>query len=183
LVDRLGVVLAGGRSSRFGSDKFLHVVNAMEMGLRAIHTLQPIVDRVVVAGRRELPSSWDAEPIYGQREGSGPLGAIIDSAEEVDSHLLVIVPCDMPNLTSSSVSKLIDAMTAPNLVAAFAHSSTLEEPQWLTACWRTDAVRERVAASYAEGVRSVREVARGVNHVLVDLPPEDLINLNSVVTS
>ncbi len=177
------MVLAGGRSSRFGSDKFLHVVDGMEMGLRAIRSLQPVVDRVMVVGRHELPSSWGAEPLFGSREGSGPLGAILDSLEVVQSNLLVVVPCDMPNLTSTSISTLVDAMIAPESVAAFAHSSNLDEPQWLTACWRSDDARDPVAMLYADGVRSVRDVASRIPHVLVDLPPEELVNLNERVHS
>ena len=108
MIDRLGVVLAGGRSTRFGSDKFLYPYEGTEMGLRAIRSLQPVVDRIVVAGRRDLPDSWHAHPVFGEREGSGPLGAILDASEHSPARRVVVVPCDMPNLTSAAIDKLIE---------------------------------------------------------------------------
>ena len=179
----LGVVLAGGRSSRFGADKFLHVVHGVEMGLRAIRILEPIVDRVVVVGRQEIPSSWGAESLFGRREGSGPLGAILDAADLDHPSRVVVVPCDMPNLTSSSMSRLLVAVDEPHVVASFANSPDLEEAQWLASCWRGDVLRDVISQFYEEGCRSVRGVARQVHHLLVDLPPDELANLNDPVTT
>jgi molybdopterin-guanine dinucleotide biosynthesis protein A len=183
LIDRLGVVLAGGKSSRFGSDKFVHVLDGVEMGLRAIRTLQPIVDRVVVAGRFELPPEWGAGALFGPREGSGPLGAIMDASEATEAQLIVVIPCDMPRLTSTSIAKLSESMESSNADAAFAHSAHFEEAQWLTACWRGDGLRNRVGPLYEAGIRSVREVARHIPHVLVDLPPDELVNVNEPVSA
>ena len=183
MIDRLGVVLAGGQSSRFGADKFVHVIDGMEMGLRAIRSLQPVVDRVIVAGRLEVPSSWGTETLFGHREGSGPLGAIVDSSELFDSQQIVVAPCDMPNLSTSSIAKLIEASTSSDTAVAIANSSSLQEPQWLAACWRTSDVRGVVSSLYAEGVRSVREVAYRVEHILVELPLGDLVNLNESASS
>ena len=69
----LGVVLAGGRSSRFGSDKALAELNGRNLLEHAIAALEQQCDKVVVAGRSEAPvttiADWPAPD-------SGPLGGI-----------------------------------------------------------------------------------------------------------
>ena len=51
----LGAVLAGGQSSRFGSDKALAVLYGQTLLTRAVATLAQWCDTVVVVGRTEAP--------------------------------------------------------------------------------------------------------------------------------
>ena len=52
----LGAVLAGGQSSRFGSDKALAVLDGQTLLTRAVATLAQWCDTVVVVGRSEAPA-------------------------------------------------------------------------------------------------------------------------------
>ncbi|MCB2046894.1 MAG: molybdenum cofactor guanylyltransferase [Novosphingobium sp.] len=69
----LGCVLAGGRSSRFGSDKALAELHGHTLLARAVDALSGWCEYVVVAGRETAPAptvpDWPAP-------GSGPLGGI-----------------------------------------------------------------------------------------------------------
>jgi molybdopterin-guanine dinucleotide biosynthesis protein A len=69
----LGVVLAGGQSTRFGSDKALAELGGRTLLARAVDTLQGFCEYVVVAGREMAPAptipDWPAA-------GMGPLGGI-----------------------------------------------------------------------------------------------------------
>lgn len=69
----LGVVLAGGESSRFGSDKALAELGGRTLIARAVDALSGWCDHVVVAGRELAPAptlpDWP-------RAGMGPLGGI-----------------------------------------------------------------------------------------------------------
>lgn len=66
----LGAVLAGGRSSRFGSDKALAMLDDRTLLERAVERLRSLCDVVVVVGRTEAPAEtlpdWPAP-------GGGPL--------------------------------------------------------------------------------------------------------------
>lgn len=150
------------------------------MGLRAIRCLQPVVDRVVVAGRHDLPNSWDAHAVFGEREGSGPLGAILDAVQHNPARRVAVLPCDMPYVTSSSVESLENGCDLTTMVAAFASSTFLEEPQWLAACWNGEHLRDEIEELYLRGVRSVRAIAARFPHALIDLPASELVNLNSM---
>ncbi|WP_179505696.1 MULTISPECIES: molybdenum cofactor guanylyltransferase [unclassified Sphingomonas] len=69
----LGAVLAGGQSTRFGSDKALAQLAGQSLLLRAVETLKRQCDAVVVVGRSEAPAPCLAD---WPRGGMGPLGGI-----------------------------------------------------------------------------------------------------------
>ncbi len=69
----LGCVLAGGQSTRFGSDKALAELGGHSLLARAVDALSGWCEQVVVVGREEAPAptlpDWP-------RAGMGPLGGI-----------------------------------------------------------------------------------------------------------
>lgn len=109
----LGVVLAGGRSSRFGSDKALAELDGRTLLARAVDALSGWCEHVIVVGRQNAPAptlpDWP-------RPGMGPLGGIAaalhyarDQGYEavltcgVDS---VMLPKDLPDLLTPAPSYL-----------------------------------------------------------------------------
>ena len=180
MFDRIGIVLAGGRSNRFGSDKFIHRVDGVEMGLRAVRALSPVVERVLVAGRESIPESWGATAVFGTREGSGPLGAILDAVDHLPGRVIAVLPCDMPYFDAASASELCGALESTGCDAAFATVSLQTEPQWLAAAWTSNALEEHVRPFFERGGRSVRDAAKILRHTLVTLPDRDLTNVNEL---
>jgi molybdenum cofactor guanylyltransferase len=69
----LGVVLAGGQSSRFGSDKAFAELGGHTLIARSVELLSGWCEQVVVAGRVSAPVSTIAD---WPRAGMGPLGGI-----------------------------------------------------------------------------------------------------------
>ncbi|MDF8332103.1 molybdenum cofactor guanylyltransferase [Novosphingobium cyanobacteriorum] len=69
----LGAVLAGGQSTRFGSDKALAELGGRTLLARAVEILQAQCDAVVVVGRDDAPAPTLAD---WPRPGMGPLGGI-----------------------------------------------------------------------------------------------------------
>lgn len=98
----LGAVLAGGRSSRFGSDKALALVEGRPLIEHVIAALQPQVAAVVVCGR-DWPGfvALTDVPDLGPGPGLGPLAglcaALID-AERRGFDAVLCAPCDVPGL-------------------------------------------------------------------------------------
>lgn len=64
----LGAVLAGGQSSRFGSDKALAALGGQTLLARAVASLEAQCDSVIVVGRGDVADR--------PRTGMGPLGGI-----------------------------------------------------------------------------------------------------------
>lgn len=91
----LGAVLAGGRSSRFGSDKALALHAGQSLLDHALAALHPHVDAVVVVGRaapgQPMIADWPAPDL-------GPMGGIAGAlrhaeAEGFDQLLCISVDC------------------------------------------------------------------------------------------
>lgn len=72
-MSRLGAVLAGGRSSRFGSDKALALLDGARLIDRAVAALAPQCDAVIVVGRGDDRHSCVPD---WPRPGMGPLGGL-----------------------------------------------------------------------------------------------------------
>ena len=69
----LGVVLAGGLSTRFGSDKALAELGGRTLLARAVDTLSGFAEYVVIAGRDHGPAPCIPDWPHA---GMGPLGGI-----------------------------------------------------------------------------------------------------------
>ncbi len=94
----LGAIIAGGRASRFGSDKALALLDGRALIDRVAEALEPQVDALVVVGRTHgtLTSVPD-------RPGPdlGPLGGIAGALHHAATHgfaQVLTVPCDAPFL-------------------------------------------------------------------------------------
>ena len=80
-------VLAGGKSTRFGSNKSLALVNTQQMALVVASNLQSAFGSApqLVGADEQTRSSIGLDSISGQREGNGPLAAIVDAMESSES--------------------------------------------------------------------------------------------------
>ena len=104
---RIGVVLAGGRSSRMGRDKALLPWHGRPLIEHQIDTLQAAgVDAVRISGDRPAYAGI-ADPIAQ----AGPLGGIAGIAAACDDAELLIVPVDMPRLQATLLQRLLAAST------------------------------------------------------------------------
>jgi molybdopterin-guanine dinucleotide biosynthesis protein A len=74
----LGAVLAGGQSSRFGSDKALASLGGQTLLARAVASLEAQCDNVIVVGRGDMADR--------PRPGMGPLGGINAALHHAASH-------------------------------------------------------------------------------------------------
>jgi molybdopterin-guanine dinucleotide biosynthesis protein A len=98
----IGVVVAGGASSRMGSDKALIEVAGRPMISWVIGALRSVVDQVVVAGR---PGGWEEHRGLADPDGvPGPLAGLAASLQLGKPVLLVAV--DQPWVRTATLAKL-----------------------------------------------------------------------------
>ncbi len=109
-VDAAGVVLAGGQSSRMGSDKALVTFAGRPLIAHAIRTLSDAGLPVTIAGARpEQESSLAAyAPVVRDAQpGMGPLAGICAALEAMSARFLVFLPVDMPLLPHSLITYML----------------------------------------------------------------------------
>jgi molybdenum cofactor guanylyltransferase len=132
----VGVVLAGGRSSRMGNSK-AHLLIAGEPLLhRVVGRLRAALSDVLVVGPPELaPLVPDIPVIPDTRLGMGPLAGLEAALGAITARYAFVVACDMP-------------FVAPALVAALA-ARALAAPDYDVAALRSAHGLEHLHAVYA----------------------------------
>lgn len=112
---RLGAILAGGESSRFGSDKALAQIDGTTMLERAVALLTACCDAVIVVGRDTASVRTIAD---WPRGGMGPLGGIAAAlrlAEDEGFAEVLTIGVDCPDLPENMPALL---SPAPAVLAA-----------------------------------------------------------------
>ena len=104
---RVGVVLAGGRSSRMGADKARVVVGSKTMFEHVVAALGELTDTIVVAGRTEPLMGVRSLPDIGP-DFQGPLAGLATAATAFPSSLLVLVAVDQPWVRTETLSHLLE---------------------------------------------------------------------------
>ena len=106
----IAAILAGGRARRFaGRDKSALLVGDRTILERQLDVLAPSVERTLIvgyAGERALPHSVISVP--DRVAGRGPLAGLEAALAAADGGDVLLVACDMPNLTTTFASYLID---------------------------------------------------------------------------
>jgi molybdopterin-guanine dinucleotide biosynthesis protein A len=102
-----GFVLAGGRSSRMGSDKALLSLDGEPLVARIARVVEAAAGSAVIVGDPQLYSVFHYTVIQDSIPNSGPLAGIEAALSYSDSDWNLIVACDMPGVTSDGLTELI----------------------------------------------------------------------------
>ena len=95
-----GYVLAGGRSSRMGSDKAMLRFRGRPMMEIAQETLSRVCDRVAISGNRPDLASW-GEVVTERRIAEGPAAGIEAALEDSKTPWALILPVDLPVMSAT----------------------------------------------------------------------------------
>lgn len=113
LAEVTGVILAGGRSQRMGTDKALLPVDGELLVERAARALAPFAHRLLVLDRpgegplragQVLPH-WVR--VYDRFPGTGPLGGLITALAAAPTPWVALAACDMPHLSPAYYEALV----------------------------------------------------------------------------
>ena len=110
-----GIVLAGGKSSRMGTNKALIEILGVTMMMRQIFKLQELLkDRegaellvsVRESGELDLPPG--ARYVEDIRADEGPLMGLFSGLQEIDRGHVILLGVDMPRMDAPTLSLLLD---------------------------------------------------------------------------
>ncbi len=158
----VGVVLAGGKSSRLGRDKARILFEGRDLLTRTAGLLRSVTPEVWVIGRdpadHGLSLPWKLDDIPGK----GPVGGIITALRALDRPCLVL-SCDLPFIERADLERLLHARAScarPVLMTTYGQIET----EYI----------ESLVAIYEPGVLPVLEdaVARG-EHKLSRIVPRE----------
>jgi molybdopterin-guanine dinucleotide biosynthesis protein A len=170
----LGVVLAGGASRRFGSDK-----SAALLGGRPL--LEWVVERAAPQVELLLLNSNDPDAgnatggfarIADDAPGEGPIAGILAGLSEAQkrgfSHVASFA-CDTPFFPGDTVARLACALTSSK--GDYAVTSCGATAHRIFALWPADC-REQLARAFANKTRSMRDIEHWLEATWADFAPE-----------
>ncbi|MBX3029560.1 MAG: molybdenum cofactor guanylyltransferase [Chloroflexi bacterium] len=151
------IVLAGGASTRMGTDKRLVLVDGAPMLHRTLDRVAPAPCMVVIDPRdppsMALPSH--AHVVVDTRPGEGPLAALEAGLRATDASLVVVVGGDMPWVDPAVLALLTTRLTA-HVAADVACLADANGPRPLPLALRRSAVLTRLTALLDHGERRLR---------------------------
>ena len=101
-----GVVLAGGRSRRMGTDKALIELDGSTLLDRAVELLRPHARELLIIGDVDRHVHPHAGTIGDRRPGLGPLGGLITALEHSRYGRIIALACDMPAVNDRLILRL-----------------------------------------------------------------------------
>ena len=107
---RTGIVLAGGRSARFGGDKLTERLDGDALLERAVDAVQAVADEVIVAGRASTSASPKIRSFADAEPFGGPLLALRGVLGAARGTVAVIVGGDMPRLVPALLRAMLDRL-------------------------------------------------------------------------
>ena len=115
------VILAGGKSSRFGSDKASALLLGRPLLQWVVSALEPVCAAFVVvrANGQVLPDITSVRPILeaeDRYDGKGPLAGLVTGFAAVQTDLAFAVSCDAPLVRPALVELLLERATDADIV-------------------------------------------------------------------
>ena len=103
------IILAGGKSSRMGSDKGLLLYNGLPMVQHSINACAGIAKNVIMSTNNVEYERFGYPLVADNFAGKGPLGGLEASLAVSDTEINLICPCDMPGLQVHTLEMLLGA--------------------------------------------------------------------------
>ena len=168
-----GLILVGGKSSRMGREKHLITYHDIPQYLHLHNLLSKICDEVYVSCSAAQKEKFnpDIKTIIDTTQHQGPLNAIKNAFTSFEANWLV-VPCDMPNITSNTLAKLTSAKEDKAILCAIDDQNIINP---LLAYYH---LKNKSLMRNYEG-NSATDYAKKIGYSTVKLSKEESINVNS----
>lgn len=112
-----GIVLAGGRASRFGGPKLAADLHGRSILAHAVAAIEPLVDEIILAGPAPEPPLQRSGPpplhaVPDSEPFGGPLPAIAGALRAAAGEVALVIGGDMPMLVPAVLRELLDRVAA-----------------------------------------------------------------------
>ena len=176
-----GLVLAGGRSRRMGSDKAALVREGETQLGRAVRLLENHLDEVFVSTRADQAGDdvrREFNQIIDRYDDLGPVAGILSAMDAHPDASWLVLACDLPQIDDTTIGFLVDNVSATHVATAFV-SVVDGLPEPLCAVYRP-AARAVIEGFVADGIKCPRKMLINSDTRLLEQPsPGALHNINT----
>ena len=175
-----GLVLAGGRSRRMGTDKAALLSRGETQLGCAVQLLKSSLKKVYVStnvAQSDDPVRRDFDLIIDRYEDMGPLAGILSAMDIYPTQSWLVLACDLPNLDEKTIECLLQNWSEVHPVTAF-ESVVDGMPEPLCAIYRP-AARPIIDSFVTQGIKCPRKILLNSPTCLLTQPnPGALHNIN-----
>ena len=111
-----GIILAGGKSSRMGTDKGFLLLNDKPFVQYSIDALEHLVSEIIIVSDNPNYDAFGLKRINDITKNTGPVAGIYSGLEASSTEYNLILSCDIPLITSDLLKKLIGSIDATSEV-------------------------------------------------------------------
>ncbi len=108
-----GIILAGGKSSRMGSDKALLLYKNKTFLEHVVSAIKPLVDDILIISNNKEHQVDNCTTIPDLILNSGPIAGIYTGLKHTNTESNLVLSCDIP-LVQTSILELIIKNNEPN---------------------------------------------------------------------
>ena len=175
-----GLILCGGKSTRMGQDKSLLNYHGKPQRQHLTDLLLPFCEQVFWSVNQvqftdiERFGGNTAQLLVDKYANHGPLGGVLTAIETHQNVAWLVVSCDLPLLSASTIQCLFEGRFAGNQATAFADT----RPYPFVSIWES-AIFNNIRAYWARGGRSPMELLQSVNTHFLTMPnPNEFLDVN-----
>lgn len=103
-----GIVLAGGKSSRMGTDKSLLKWKGKTLIEHAVETIKPVCIKVVISSNKKVYGFTGCDTWPDELPGQAPIIGIYSCLKRSETEINIFLSCDMPYLRTDLLRHMID---------------------------------------------------------------------------
>lgn len=163
-MDATGIILAGGKSSRMGTNKALLEINGKTVIEAVVEELQSIVnDIIIVTNSFEEYEFLKMPMVEDEWKGMGPLAGILAGLNSSQTDRNLIVACDMPFISAQLGTILLQQLS--EYQAAVPEMNGQLHP--LFAAYRKE-VRKEIQKSLEQNRLRIRGTFRNIHVKIMD---------------
>ncbi len=108
-----GIILAGGKSSRFGQDKGLYLYQGQPLVLHALETIKPLCSEILISTNKPEEYAFTGfSAITDLVKDCGPLGGIFSGLVHASHNKILFLGCDMPLVPGELMDLLLEKLDA-----------------------------------------------------------------------
>jgi molybdopterin-guanine dinucleotide biosynthesis protein A len=175
----LGLVLAGGRSTRMKKDKGLIEFYGKPQREYIFDLLSKFCFKVFTSCKKDNDIPISLNPVPDQFNIESPLNGILTAFHNYSNVAWLTVPVDMPLIDAGVIGYLISQRSQNHLATCFFDSEG-KNPEPLFTIWERTAF-EPLLKFYTSGKISPRDFLKQSPVKMIKIPdPQILVNINSV---
>jgi len=105
--DITAIVLAGGKSTRMGTDKGWIDINGATFMARIINTVRPLVSNIIIVSDDARYDQFGTKRVTDIIPDAGPLGGIFSGLFYSETAINLVLSCDVPLIHEAVITELL----------------------------------------------------------------------------